>query len=619
MSKKRLKKARKLQSRGAQTHVASPAVPDQLPKRGSNVWWWLLLALVGVIHVSYGPGYHRELIRLDDWQYVSPLESLSLYDYLTTWMWLPDKLAYPMRDITYLFDFWVSTTTGYRSFVVTSVGIFLLYLAVLRQVLRFYLPERLVLPCLAIVALHPLSVEVLHWVISRKHLLVGLFVSMYVWQIESIRQKSKNPTRRFWLATGAYALSLLSHPTGVFLPLFSCVRLRRNVPRAGLAVHIITAGGFAVLWLGLSSFNNRDYGGLFSKEGIDAGSIEHMVSYGVMAIGRGFYQLILPLSQAIYRDPYDKEHLVGLGLLVAWSGLVWSQWARLRANRERLFEGGALASLALILFLPQFLFVVRRTEFAMADRFLFLSLPFFVALTSWCVSSWISAKNEAIRSVLFGLFGVYLVLLAVQTRRILPLWDSAEEVFRHCIARTDSSQCWWHLSDDLFRRGCQDLMKDEQAFTSKLASLRGTEPGLFTNEGYFRLAVCVGTATSAGPEIKDQFLGRYAQNGARPESLTFARSLIALERGDSREALNQVMAVYGGGSADTKAFTLMMLGMEQGVLNGICAKGVGDDLPCVSALAEFTHRYSGNPVESRFIDFGRQAAIEAWGRRGVKN
>lgn len=616
MKKKRQTKAQKPQNREARTQTVTSREPEQWkPAKWSNLGWWVLLAMVGALHLTYWPGYHRDLIRLDDWQFISPLGSLTLSDYFTSWMWAPDKLAFPVRDVTYLFDFWVYSATGYRSFVATSTGIFMLYLAVLRRVLRFYIPERLILPCLAVVALHPLSVEVLHWVISRKHLLVGLSAGIYLLQVESIRQKPDKPAGRLWVATVAYACGILSHPTGVFLPLFALIRLRGSVSRPILWVHSGATGAVAILWLGLTSWINRDYGGLFTKQSIDAGGIDRVITYGVMAIGRAFYQLFIPISQAIYRDPYRLEHGVGLIVMAGWGLFLWSQSRRGDAGREALMTRWTLGSLALLLFLPQFMFVVRRTEFAMADRFLFLSLPYFVALTSSMISSWLTKRQPRAHSALCGVLLVFLFFAAIQTRRVLPLWDSAEGVFRHCIARADSEQCWWHLSDELFRRGCADLMRDEQAFSVKLASLQGNKPSLFTNEGYFRLAVCVGTATSAGPDIKEQFLEQYEQNGARPESLAFARSLVALERGDRRGALNQVIRVYGGGRADIKAFTMMMLGIEEGLLEGICVSGDGSDRHCAEVTAEFAHRYGANPLESRFTDFGRQAAIEAWMRR----
>lgn len=588
---------------------------QRISAKQSVLWWWVLLVVVAGIHLTYWTGYQRELIRLDDWQYIKPLGSLSLSDYLGSWMWSQDKLAFPVRDLSFLFDFWVHEVSGYRSFVATSVVIFLIYLSVLRRVLRFYVPEPFVLPCLAIVALHPVSVEVLHWVISRKHLLVGLFTGIYVLQIESFRQTSTNAAVRLWGSTVAYGLSILSHPTGVFLPLFGVIRLRRCLSRSMLWLHIFTTAGIATLWLGLSSSINQDYGALFSSESVQSGGVGRILTYGVMAIGRGFYQLLVPISQAIYREPVSREQIVGLGLMAVWVFLVWSSGRdRAKIPRERPFEPVTLSALVLLLFLPQLLFVVRRTEFAMADRFLFLSLPYFVALTCIGIYPWVAPQNRAMRPVLCGALGLVLLFFAVQTRRILPLWDSAEVVFRHCIDRADSEQCWWHLSDELFQRGCADLMRDEQSFAAKLASLRGNRPSIFTNEGYFRLAVCVGTATSAGPEVKNQFLERYARDGARPESLTFARSLVALERGDRRRALNEAMDVYGG-KADTSAFSLMMLGIERGLLEGICASGDSSDRECAHALEVFSVQYGLNPLESRFINFGRHAAIEQWSRR----
>jgi len=59
----------------------------------------------------------------------------------------------------------------------------------------------------------------------------------------------------------------------------------------------------------------------------------------------------------------------------------------------------------------------------------------------------------------------------------------------------------------------------------------------------------------------------------------------------------------------------MMLGMEKGLLEGICASGDSSDRECAHALEVFSLQYGSNPLESRFIDFGRSAAIEQWSRR----
>jgi hypothetical protein len=583
-----------------------------------------LLFAAAVLHLSSGHPFQRKLIDLDDRALVGGLESVSLSGYFTDRMWRPDVLAFPVRDLTYLFDHALVHELGVQTFVLTSVLLFIGYALLVERWFRRSIPLAAALPMLAVVVMHPINVEVIQWAISRKHLLVGIFTILAVLRVDHMRETAHRITWKDWGALVALGVaSSLSHPTGVLFPLWAAgvllARCRRDRLTGALVAYVLITLVASLLWLRHAEGENADYRGLTVQTGYVVEGIGEQLRYLMLALGRGTWQLLVPSEQAIYFDIDSWRNTAGLVLLAgALVGLATMIAVAARsgdeAGRTRLRSSAECFALALLLFVPEAFFVMRRSDFVMADRFLFLSLPYLLA-GIWHllaaarfprITSPSMTTGATVSAVLAG-------LLAIPSAKAAPRWRSERALYESCVENEGADRCWFHEAAKLHEAGCWEVARRFPALEAALKAAASRKRSLYLPEGAYVLSLCQATVLGKSVEARWQDLDDLARLGATDEALSMGRNLLDIERGRAVDAMLRAVALFLSPSPVTAHMNQDIVGAELGQLEVL---GEADSVRRkggAAVAATFQARF-GSQVEPAAVAVGRQLTLQAFDR-----
>ncbi len=568
----------------------------------------LLIGVILFVHLAFSGPFSRHLLDLDDSTYVGALSSMSVGSYLSQRLWEPNALAFPVRDLTFILDFFLSGLFSFQIFIFTSVTLLCAYIGVTWVLFRRILPTSLALALLCVVALHPINVEVTQWVISRKHLLAGLFAMMAVVRTLALKRGESPITRNeYGIIFFLYALSILAHPPAVFLPLWVAVALWPQVRRAPFMMYCFVLGSLSCggLWLGIQSTLNRDYGiGNASSE--VASHVWLNITNAVMGLGRAVWQIFFPFRQAIYFDVYSPENIAGLAV---FCGGLWLLIGHLKKHGAHL--GVQLIFLSALMFVPQLLFTLGREDFIMADRFVFIPLPYLLAGVALCALNSEIGVSKIVENKPRLLFGTVIVALvcAVVSIDNVPLWRAELPLFKNCVDRANSDRCWWHYARELLKTGCP-LVGDEWGRLTTQLRERSKDPhALFTPEGAIALSFCEVVSTNQSLVTRQTTVDELERDGGPPEALSFARNLLDIEQRRSRDALHRIVQLFLGPNIRVRALSVSVLGVTQGQLQALC--DVGTDPACVDVLKTFRARFAKNQLAIKTIEFGYNATRRA--------
>lgn len=382
----------------------------------------------------------------------------------------------------------------------------------------------------------------------------------------------------------------------------------------------------------ISVMVNPDYGALANPSVGRREWWSLFLENGVQGMGRLMWQLVFPIQQSVYFEPDDIRNLlgaaVGAGLIFCLSVVYFrkfkdrSTWCWIVGG-----DAGLFGFLSLILFLPEALFLLRRDDFAVADRFIFLPLPYalFSLVLGWYA---LTPKKESERSggrrFSWGEGGVagVLVLYAIISARVTPVWNDAVALARHCIEGVNAPRCWELLVQELRTQGCSTLKDDEKALRNELEKQLHKRPSPFLVEGFASLAECYAKRYASGVDERQQMIAGLAAQGAPPEALANALGLLLLERGELDKVaslINDVFLVNGPGR--TSYFTPTRLGDGLGQLQVACLAEeqlrVPVVLPCRPLVLTFQRLFGGNLLRESEVVEARGEALTSLRRGGI--
>lgn len=596
---------------------------DRVLRRTEWLWFAILCAAFMLLHLSSGHPFHRALIDLDDRAYVGGLDGVSLREYFTDRMWRPNSLAFPIRDLTFLFDNAASHALGIQTYILTSALLFLAYALLAWRWLRRSIPVPVALLILSVVVMHPANVEIVQWVISRKHLLVGIWLMSGAILVSRVVDEERPPTPWEWIGLFVlYGLSLLSHPTGALFPVWVCLMVfaqcRANGRLLPLLGWLIATALIGWLWLGHVTEDNADYRGLVDQTGYAVEGWSEKARYLLLGVGRGTWQLLLPFNQAVYFNIDSMRNRSGLLLLVGSAVALGTLAVRARRKAEAqsnasLRGAAQVLLLAALLFAPEAAFISKRSDFVMADRFLFLSLPYLLAgvvhLLSAYRSSWIEWLTPA-RSALVaaGVVGVYVIPSAAAA----PRWETEQGLYTSCVQSEGSDRCWFHYVSKLLESGCWEVAKQFDPLRTELTrSAHRTTRTLYRGEGGLVLSLCMASATGQGVAQRSHEIDELVGDGATEESLTFARNLLSIEESRPLDALYRTTTRFLMADANTSRMSQAMLGALEGqftvinMLPDAQARGSGP------ALETFKQRYASSQISPSAISLGSNMTLQA--------
>jgi hypothetical protein len=560
-----------------------------------------LSILLCIIHLWFCSPFHRPLLDLDDLTYVGPLENMTIETYFSKRLWQPDSLSFPVRDLTYLFDFYLSKTLGVKTFVMTSTLLFCAYVFAAWRLFTRLVSPAFALALTAIVALHPINVEVLQWIISRKHLLAALFALIAVSITINTRARLGTVSGKvFTILLLLYALSLLSHPPAMLLPAWVAYMLWPQCKKSPIKLYgfLLSSFGIALWWLSFQSSHNKDYA---VGESATAELISLKITNGVLGLGRAVWQLVAPIQQAIYFDVQQPQNAIGLCILAAILYLLIRY-----SKKSDIHTGTSLLALGALLFVPQLAFTFGRKDFTMADRFLFMPLPYLLTGAALCLKSpreWSESITSNRSRWIFGLSGLCLVYSVITSNAAL-LWRNELPLFKHCVRQTGSDRCWWHYSRELFKAGCPMVSEEYDHMKDELKQ-RASDPfALYPPDGALILSTCEATAYTISNAEKTAEIDALLKLGATPQALTFSRNLLSIQEGDLRGAYTRTIESFLQTTVDRTKFSVAILGVMQGQLRALCEVPSPSGINCFEILQTFQAKYAKNDISPKSITLG---------------
>lgn len=399
---------------------------------------WFLLGIVGIITVLYAPVVRYEFLNWDDTWYIVRNPLIKGWSLTNLWGILTEPVARnfaPLTIATFLLEHtaWGLWPGGYH---VTNI-----VLHVVNAALVFVLTKQLTRSdwsawvVAALFAVHPVQIESVAWVSSRKTLLSSTFMlaSGICWL------RSERPAR--WDAWGLLwlTLALLSKASAVVVPPI-VVAYDMFIGRkkfADSAVRQVIPCFLCVLLTYVTmSAQVTIVGGVRSHLGM---SKLQILGIDATLVFRYLAMLALPQDLCVLYDPPTRGIGVWIALaLTFWIGLVAFLWVK----RDRF--GGAAFAVATWLWLlfPVMNFFPITT--LMNDRYMYLPcLPVFVLAvegmkrladlwsTAGCWQPLKSALATALSAVAIGGYGA-------ATLAYLPVWQSPYSLWSYARRQTPS-------------------------------------------------------------------------------------------------------------------------------------------------------------------------------------
>lgn len=350
----------------------SAGFPSPSPNRPARIDRLLSLMLLCTVVCVYLPAIGFDFVNWDDPWYITGNELIRSWHPRNLWRISTEVVARnyaPITQFSYLLDhtLWGDWPGGYHltNFLLHGFNAVLVYALVARLAGSRFVGWGTAL----LFAVHPVHVESVAWVSSRKGLLSASFLlaSLWYWL------RPDRTERHEWRGILFFILALLTKAIAVVMPplvlAYDMLVLRRKFADA-FPRQVIP--GFLALWLLLvtMSAQSTDIGGVRDHLSL---SKPHLLAVDAIIVWRYLGMLVWPGGLAILYDPPTAGIAASAALAItAWMIVAVFIW-RIRRNAPRL----ALAAAAFWLFLLPVLNLFPITTL-MNDRYLYLpSIPAF--------------------------------------------------------------------------------------------------------------------------------------------------------------------------------------------------------------------------------------------------
>ena len=338
----------------------------------------------------------------------------------------------PLTIFSFLLDhtFWGLNPAGYRLTNLLLHGLNgLLVFAVMR---RFCGGQFAAWLTAALFLVHPIQVESVVWISSRKGLLCSAFMLGAVY----IRMRPEPSARHDGWYLLLLVLALLAKAHAVILPpvilLYDLLVTRRR-PIESIAASIIPAQ-IAFLFLVMTMGAQNSIGGGVRGH-MDLG-LFRILEADTLILLEYLRMLLLPLGQCVlYDPPVTGIHLAAFIATAGWLTVLWFAWRSRRS--QPLFLFGYLT--VLMLMLPVLNIMPITTM--MNDRYMYLPcIIVFGTVTTW-LGKGIEATSECFRraglrrGLQTATAGMLLGFAMVRTTEYVPVWQDSFSLWQHTVAR----------------------------------------------------------------------------------------------------------------------------------------------------------------------------------------
>ena len=390
-----------------------------------------VIGLLILVLAIYANSFGNQFTNWDDKKLVLENPQVTEFDFVATFVPVPGHTYQPLRVLSYAIDYgiWGDNPLGYHigNTVLHALASIFLFLAMARL-----LPNRgMALLVALLFAVHPVNVESVSWISSRKYGLLATFgfLSLYCY----LRSPQKG------MAIGAavaMALAMMSSPFGIVLPaLFVLIDLCRCElrKRVKLLLPIAIAAAVVVPMILIGLFGGG--GGPSVEHHVEGKphwtfftTLRVLFDYGV--------NLTLPLFLNNKYPNHMDQSLFAPGPLIGLFGCLALGWLVVKRWRCGDRMPAMCAGWFFIAWLPVSNLVPTSTT--MADRYLYLpAVGVFMGL-AFALNALIARKPEW-RQAVFIAVGVILLAHCGFTVKRNTVWKNNLTLWADCLAKDEKN------------------------------------------------------------------------------------------------------------------------------------------------------------------------------------
>jgi tetratricopeptide (TPR) repeat protein len=389
---------------------------------------------------------------------VTNLSWSSIQNYFTTYYVASYQ---PLASLSFGIEYYFF---GENAFVhhFTNLLLHLLNVFLLYQLLIKLFKEKviMILFVTSIFALHPLQTELVGWISTRSTLLYAgtFFLSCIFYLNYLIKEDSKS--LNLGLCVLFFALSLFSKATAVTLPIVLLlldyyvgrkVSWRMFLEKVPMFIYSVM--------IGLASIDSRkvldsigdfrDYYTFFEKIALS--------SYTLLFY---LFKTIIPTNLYTYygypmkidEDNLGLLYLISPLILVGVLGLIYWVYIKSKPTFKREWMFGFL------FFAINIGLVINFTPFGptmVAERYNYLPIIGIAICLGLLMNELL--KRTKFKNAVYAVFGLMLMLFAIQSRKQSYIWESSETLWKNAIEHTNGVYPWMELGNEYQKRGLIDL------------------------------------------------------------------------------------------------------------------------------------------------------------------
>ncbi len=281
---------------------------------------------------------------------------------------------------------------------------------------------------------HPIQVETVVWVSSRKGILSGIFM---LWALVVRLRPDAEARHDAWYIV-LLVCALLSKALAVVLPpivLLYDLWVRKEKASDAIVKQVIPGLLSLMLLMHTTGAQNSVMGGVRTHMSL---SLLQILAVDVMILWQYIFMMLCPINLCVLYDPptHGIAWQVSLGL-VGWGVVGYWIWKK-RTEQPLLIWGAATYLLLLFPVLNFF-----RITTLMNDRYLYLPCIVFFAIVATVVErclQWVLRENRSVlRGFVLSLCAVVMTVTAAwKTREYMPVWRDSETLWVYAMKHVPS-------------------------------------------------------------------------------------------------------------------------------------------------------------------------------------
>ena len=416
--------------------------------RQRHILFLISVVLAAITFVAYEPVRHNGFVNYDDYDYITGNPNVTGGITRDSVIWAFTKCyAANWHPLT-----WLSHTLDCQLFGLNPLGHHTINVLIhtANSLLLLWLLWRMTgamwpsVFAAAVFALHPVQVESVAWASERKTVLSGLFwfltIAVYIWY-------TKRPNiGRYISVFLVYALSIMTKPVVVTLPLVLLLldywplkRLNWGSPPAEKTV---SAGRLLMekvpllllsAFLSVMTFIAQQQGGTVATLGNI--SLVCRIANMFMSYIKYILKMIWPSGLAV-PYPYPQTNLSNAAAVVCVLLFVLITVSSIYIGRRRKYA--AVGWLWYVGTLVPMGGLVQVGSQAMADRYMYITMPGLLIIAGWAVKDLIANRPQW-RVITAALVAVALPTMVILTRMQVRYWQNDMTLFERTLAVTENN------------------------------------------------------------------------------------------------------------------------------------------------------------------------------------